>query len=585
VRTDGPTLPTPSGHPRPWTARSWERLVAPSPRLDEPADRLRARLLAGLLAVIVPVGLLSGVVQLAVVPGFLPTFLTMCGALGALALAYAASRTSQYRIGGAIAAVAPIAACLAVVVNNPDDRVWYAFMALGVLLASAFLSLAATAAVAALSFGGILVVVAAVPELQDPARFVPPLAFHAVFSPLMLLAARHRDRLEEERRRSLLATQVAFAESQRLETVGRLAGGIAHDFNNLLTVVFANVAALRRGAAAGGPELDEISEAADRSSALVRQLLAFARRQVLAPRVLSPADVLAGMDRILRHLVGPRVALSVDRPAAIGLVRVDPGQLEQVVLNLLVNARDAMPRGGTVRIRLRDVHVVAGGPEAREGVAPGEHVAIEVADEGTGMTDEVRRRAFEPFFTTKEPGQGSGIGLATVHGIVSQSGGHVTVHTAPGRGSTFTVYLPRVAPPASPPLPAAPPPGSCLLVVDDDAGVRRSLARALADVGFEVIQAGDVDEATRLCGGRSDLRLVVTDAAFSGRGGARAIRALRASAPAARILVVSASGPPALDDEVAPLLEDVQVLAKPFSPEALVRTVREILAAAPAAPP
>jgi signal transduction histidine kinase len=378
----------------------------------------------------------------------------MSGALGALALAYLASRTRHWRIGGAIAAVAPIAACLAVAIRNPEDRVWYAFLALGVLLASSFLSLAATAAVAALSFAGIVVVVAAVPQMQDPSHFVPPLAFHAVFSPLMLLAAHHRDRLEAERRRSLLAGQASLAESQRLETVGRLAGGIAHDFNNLLTVIFANVASLRRGGA--GPELDEISEAAEQSAALVRQLLAFSRRQVLVPSLLSPGEVIAGMDRILRHLAGPHVSLEVERHASVGLVRVDAGQLEQVLLNLVLNARDAIPEGGTVRLRLRDVGVEAGSPEAREGVPPGDHVALEVADDGAGMTEEVRRRAFEPFFTTKEPGRGTGIGLSTVHGIVSQSGGRVLIRSAPGQGSTFTVYLPRVPAPAAPPA-AAPP--------------------------------------------------------------------------------------------------------------------------------
>jgi CheY-like chemotaxis protein len=198
------------------------------------------------------------------------------------------------------------------------------------------------------------------------------------------------------------------------------------------------------------------------------------------------------------------------------------------------------------------------------------------------MDEEVRRRAFEPFFTTKQPGQGSGIGLATVHGIVSQSGGRVLVRTAPGRGSTFTVYLPRASAPAPPPAlaPAGAPGKACVLLVDDDPMVRRSIARALADGGFEVVQAGSVEEARRLCEGRTGPRVVVTDTVLSAPGGAEALRALGAGAPGARILVISASAPVARGGEAGALPEGVQLLPKPFSPEALVRRVRELLDAA-----
>jgi signal transduction histidine kinase len=425
-------------------ARAWERVVAPSPRVTDPAERVRARLLAGLLAAVVGAGFLSGLVQLAVVPGFLPTFAIMNLALGALAAGYVAARTRHYRVGGAIASLAPMVACLAVAVANPHDRVWYAFMALGVLLASVFLSLRATALAAALSIAGVAGVVAAVPELRAPDRFLPPLMFQAVLYPLLLLATTHRDRLERERRRALVETSAAVAEAQRLEALGRFASGIAHDFQNLLAVISSNVREIRRRAGAGGGEVEDVDAAVERSAALVRQLLTFARRQPPDPRLVSPAEVLAGLEGILRKLAGAAVRLELEHAPPSVKVLVDPSQLEQVVMNLVVNARDAMPGGGAIRISLREVEVVAGDAAAREGAPPGRHAVLEVSDTGTGMPEEVRRRIFEPYFSTKGPGRGNGIGLAIVHRIVTQSGGHVAVRTAPGEGTTFRVFLPRV---------------------------------------------------------------------------------------------------------------------------------------------
>jgi signal transduction histidine kinase len=425
-------------------ARAWERVVAPSPRLRDPADQIRARLLAGLLAAIVGAGFLSGVVQLALVPGFLPTFVVMNAALAALGAGYVASRTRHYRVGGAIASLAPLVACLVVGASNPNDRVWYAFMTLGVLLASVFLSLRATALVAGLSIAGVLATVALVPELRAPERYLPPLMFQAVLYPLLLLATLHRDRLERERQRSLLATSAAVAEAQRLEALGRFASGIAHDFQNLLAVISSNVNELRRRVGAGADEVEDVDAAVERSAALVRQLLTFARRQPPEPRLVSPAEVVAGLEGILRQLAGAGVRLELERAPSAVKVLADRSQLEQVVMNLVVNARDAMPGGGAIRISVRDGEVVPGDAAAREGAPPGRHAVLEVSDTGTGMPEEVRRRIFEPFFSTKGPGRGNGIGLAIVHGIVKQSGGHVAVRTAPGEGSTFTVRLPRV---------------------------------------------------------------------------------------------------------------------------------------------
>jgi len=413
----------------------WERVVAPSAALDDVGDRLRARLLASLLAAMLAGGLVSGLVQLAFVPGFLPTFLAMAGALAVLAVAYAASRTRAYRLGGALASLAVIATCLAIPTFSPEDHVWYAFLTLGVFIASVFLSLRAAAVLAALAVLAVLGMAALVPALQRPRELVPALMFQLVFSPLVLLAARQRDRIEAERRRALLDAQARVAESQRLETVGRIAGGIAHDFGNVLAVVSTGVSMLRARAAA--PELEEIESACDRAEVQVRQLLAFARRRPTEPRDVAPAGVIGAMAPFLRRLVGIDRRLVLELADGV-LVHADPAQLEQLVLNLVVNARDATPPGGTISVRVGPADPPA------PGAAPngGRWCRVEVEDTGRGMPPEVRARLFEPFFTTKP--DGGGFGLATVRGIVAESGGRLTVRSAPGQGTTFTALLPAV---------------------------------------------------------------------------------------------------------------------------------------------
>jgi len=440
---DAPASPSaPAPALRRFLAGARERLVAPSPRLVHLADRMRARLLASLLAVVVGAGLASGLVQLALVPGFLPTFQVMLAALAALAAGYGASRTRRYRAGAWVAALAPIAACAAVAVLNPDDRVWYAFMSLGVLLASVFLSLRATATVAALAFGVILLLAALVPELRAPQRIVPPLAFHAVFSPMLVLAAHHRNRLEDAERR----LQLQLLEVEKLESVGRLAGGVAHDFNNLLTAMLGAADLLEEAVRSGQPTLEDVREikrAGAQARDLTRQLLAVARRQPVEPRLVDLNGVLRDAERLVRGVLGVGVALELRPAAGLWLVRADPGQLQRVVLNLAANARDALPNGGRFALRTDDVELDGETAHRRPGLRPGPHVRLTAADDGAGMAPEVVARAFEPFFTTKPASAGTGLGLASVWGIVTQAGGHVGVESEPGRGARFEILLPR----------------------------------------------------------------------------------------------------------------------------------------------
>ena len=364
-----------------------------------------------------------------------------------------------------------------------------------------------------------------------------------------------RDRLEEHLRRS-----------QRLEAIGQLAGGVAHDFNNLLTVILSAARLVRArlpGEHASVGFIGDIEAAAKRGADLTRQLLAFSRRQVMEPVPLGVRDVVAALVPLLEHALGAALTLELDA-ADVPPVIADPAQLEQVVMNLVLNARDASPDGGTIRIT---VGTSAG--DARALVPPGAWVTVAVRDEGIGMDDATRTRVFEPFFTTKP--DGTGMGLATVYGIVAQSGGHVAVESAPGAGATFTVYLPvatarpRDAAPA--PAVAAPAAAATILLVDDERAVRTTLGQLLADLGHTVHLAGDADEALELADRLLDeLDVVVTDVVMPGRSGVELAQALLARRPDLGCVVMSGD----LRDQALDVLPARVVrLAKPFGVDAL----------------
>jgi PAS domain S-box-containing protein len=385
-------------------------------------------------------------------------------------------------------------------------------------------------------------------------------------------------------------------QAQKVEAVGLLAGGVAHDFNNQLTIINGCAELLLRRLPPEAPErglVEEILRAGERSAALTQQLLAFSRRQVIQPRPLDLNEVVAGGEAMLRRVIGEDVQLrTVLRPLS-GRVVADEGQLEQVLVNLAVNARDAMPRGG--RLTIETAEADAAGPAA------GPHVLLAVSDTGCGMPPEVQARVFEPFFTTKEAGKGTGLGLAVVHGVVQQAGGRVAVHSEVGVGTTFEVYLPCVASPAGPrvPQPALrlPPRGTeTLLLVEDEDGVRALARTVLQHCGYTVLEAADGEEALRVAarhnrdlarpGPSSDLAraghglgpiaLLVTDVVMPGLGGRPLAERLLALQPGMKVLYVSGYA----DDAVVRhgvLEEQVQFLAKPFTPLALACKVREVL--------
>jgi PAS domain S-box-containing protein len=389
------------------------------------------------------------------------------------------------------------------------------------------------------------------------------------------------ERITAERRRAGL--EADLLDARRVEGVGRLAGGIAHDFRNLLTPVLTNASLIAEDAALPPDEVRalarEVADAAQKASALTGQLLAFARRQRLEVRALDLQQVLAGLQPILRRLIREDVPLRFEQSGWLPAVRADRSQLEQVVVNLVANARDAMPDGGTVTVTTRVAEVTPAQAAARPGARPGRHVVLSVADSGVGMSEEVRQQAFDPFFTTKEPGAGTGLGLATVHGIVAQGGGHLLVESAPGRGSTFHVYLPaddgpaEVAAPTPLTVPVLPR-GASVLVVDDSELPRTVIARTLAEHGFEVLEAADGQQALALAGapGRA-LDLLVTDVVMPGLSGPALAARMRALFPRLRILLVSGYSEEAVD--LAPLRPGARFLAKPFTHGELLAEVAE----------
>jgi len=381
-------------------------------------------------------------------------------------------------------------------------------------------------------------------------------------------------------------------QSQKMEAVGRLAGGVAHDFNNLLTAIHGYAAHLLERFPAGDPSRDDVSEilhAGERAAALTRQLLAFSRRQELALEVLDLNVLVDESERMLRRLIAEDIELVRTGSAGPLLVRGDPSQLHQVVVNLAVNARDAMPEGGSLTIETTRVRLEGGGPEGAPR-PPGEWVRLAISDTGIGMDELTRARVFEPFFTTKEPGRGTGLGLASVYGIVHQSGGHVEVTSRLGAGSTFAVYLPAVreegsavAPTrtAASPLNVETRGGETVLLAEDEEQIRRLARRTLERAGYRVLDARDgaaaCDVALQLAAsGEGTLDALVTDVVMPRMGGLELADRLRRTFPALRVLYVSGYGEGVHGARGAKQTRSA-LLDKPFLPNQLLAALRALL--------
>jgi two-component system, cell cycle sensor histidine kinase and response regulator CckA len=378
--------------------------------------------------------------------------------------------------------------------------------------------------------------------------------------------------------------EAQFQQAQKMEAVGRLAGGVAHDFNNLTTVILGYCELLLPDFKAGDPhraDLEEIQNAGTRAAELTRQLLAFSRKQIIEPTLLDLNAVVSAMRAMLGRLIGEDVTVVVDPAPDLAPLKADRGQVEQVVMNLAVNARDAMPKGGTLTITTANVELDEDYAATHAGVMPGSYVALTVTDTGTGMTPEVQARLFEPFFTTKEVGKGTGLGLATVHGIAAQSGGSVGVYSELGKGTSVHVYFPQadaaeIAASTKLPVNRRRSAEETVLVVEDAQGLRELTRRLLQRQGYTVLVASNAEEALRLFEDHASIDLLLTDVVMPGASGPELVEQLVERRPALKVIYMSGYTEEAIVQHGV-LKPGIAFLYKPFTADTLERKLREVL--------
>jgi signal transduction histidine kinase len=385
---------------------------------------------------------------------------------------------------------------------------------------------------------------------------------------------RERTRLEEQ-----------FRHAQKMEAVGRLAGGVAHDFNNLLTVITGYSDLLLSSPDLAHPQraaLEEIRRSAERGGQLTHQLLAFSRRQPLDPRIVRVNDIILQMEKMLRRLIGEDIELITIPAASRDAVEADASRLEQVIMNLVVNARDAMPDGGKLTLETGTVQLSDSYSARQLGIRAGQHVTISISDTGVGMDEETQSHLFEPFFTTKNPGHGTGLGLATAYGIIRQSGGAIGIVSELGKGATARIYLPvaevKAEPVAESSAPAKPLTGAeTILLVEDEARVRKLIVDVLTTRGYRVLEATRGNEAVRLAAAhRGPIHLAVVDVVMPEMSGPELIRQLQSARPETRVLYISGYTDEAIVHHGI-LESGAAFLQKPFLPDVLAKSVREVL--------
>ena len=439
-------------------------------------------------------------------------------------------------------------------------------------------------------------VIAGIDTTQIRNEWMGGMAMHLIFGIpatlflfLTLLAVLRRTRRLYAETDQRLAAEETLRQSQKLDAIGHLTGGVAHDFNNLLTIIIGNLETAQRLLESWtdavhlklAQRIGNAMHGAERAAALTKRLLAFARQQPLNPAAIDVNRLLNGLADFLRRALGEDVSLEIVGAGGVWPVEADPAELEAAVLNLAVNARDAMPDGGKLTIETANAYLDDGYCRQYPDVRPGQYVQISVTDSGGGMNKAIIERAFEPFFTTKQAGQGTGLGLSQVYGFVKQSGGHVKIYSEVGEGSTIKMYLPRFAGPAAPLAgaksePRRGSPGECILVVEDDAEVRAYVVETLRGLGYEVLEAAGGEEALALMDRHQTISLLLTDVVMPGQNGRKLADAARQRQASLKVLYMTGYSRNAIVHQ-GRLDPGVELLQKPLTSEQLAATVRKVL--------
>jgi PAS domain S-box-containing protein len=390
----------------------------------------------------------------------------------------------------------------------------------------------------------------------------------------------------EQAQKDKQALEEQLRQSQKMEAIGKLAGGVAHDFNNLLTVIHGYSDLILRDLDEKSrffQDISEIKKASEHAASLTRQLLAFSRKQVLQPKIFDLNDLVSNMDKMLRRMIGEDIQLVTLLSEDLGRVKVDPGQIEQVIFNLAINARDAMPKGGKLTIETSNVLLDENYARLHVGVTPGHYVMLSISDTGIGMTPEIKERIFEPFFTTKEKGKGTGLGLSTVYGIVKQSGGNIWVYSEPGQGTTFKIYLPTIEEITdvleAKVVPTKSLQGSeTILLAEDEEAVKKFASMTLQSYGYKVLEAANGEEALRVVQEQPPgfIRLMLTDVVMPGMSGRELANSLQLLQPEMKVLYMSGYTDNAIVHHGV-LDPGMAYIQKPFTPDGLASKVREIL--------